>query len=64
MSADARSVTASDEARYRVFGCNESYDAPTTASATSSDHQNSLAHLLMTSLVLGAIILATIVFII
>jgi len=64
MATDSLEVdTGSATVRYLVLDCNDS-EATTTASTSSSSsgyRRDRLAHLLMTSLVLGAIILATIV---
>ena len=59
VSTDTGPVTAGDQVRYLSLHCNDS--ETTTIAMTSSDKRNSLAHLLVTSVVLGAIILATIV---
>jgi len=51
-------VTAGDELRYSVLNCS---DAEATTMSTTSNDRHTLSHLLITSIVLGIIILATIV---
>ena len=59
VSTGTDTVTVSDEVRYLVLNCNKSVE--TTTPETSSGDRSRLAHLLVTSAVLGTIILATIV---